>query len=85
MATNKAPVMDEEEGEGEASKESQVKVPESFQAECMKLVNSATTMAQLDYLSSEVNEMRTKISKSQSEVGMDKDSFSDKEMPAIEG
>lgn len=59
----------------------EAKVPESFQKEAMALVQSCPTMACLDFLSSEVNEMRTKMMFSEKKSGLNTDSFSSAEMP----
>lgn len=69
--------MDAGEGSGEG-----VKVPEAFQKEAMALVSSCTSLACLDYLSSEVSEMRQKLMSSQKKSGMATDDFNTDGMPS---
>ena len=58
------------------------KIPEEFQAKVADLLSSCT-LPQLSYLQSEVDDMRSKLMKSQKGAGLNSDSFSDKEMPDL--
>ena len=58
-----------------------VKVPESFQKAATALCQQCNTMACVDFLQSEVAELRQKLSKTQTEGGLDSSNFSSEEMP----
>lgn len=73
-----------EDKEGYSQEESGVKVPEEFQKEAMALVSSCKTMACLDFLSSEVSEMRSKMMSTEKKSGLNKNSFSSADMPESE-
>lgn len=69
-----------------ASKEegdSTVKVPEEFQKRATELVQSCATLPCLDFLQSEVSDMRHKLMSSQKKSGMNTDSFSSADMPEL--
>lgn len=59
-----------------------VKVPEEFQKEAMALVESCKTVACLDFLSNEVQEMRSKLMSSQKKNKLNTDDFSSENMPS---
>lgn len=84
MATSGDEPETKEEGiEGEEGyKNSEVKVPEEFQKEAMALVEGCKTIACLDFLNNEVNEMRQKLMSSQKKAGLNRDDFSAEEMPS---
>jgi hypothetical protein len=72
----------EDTGEDEATETAEgVKVPESFQQECVALVNGVKTLPQLNFLSDLVNEQRTALQKSQKKSGLATDNFSTEGMP----
>ncbi len=70
-----------EAGEGDAMGGEGVKVPEGFQKEAAALVSSCSTMACLDYLSSEINDQRKKLMSSQKKSGNNTDDFNTDGMP----
>lgn len=73
----------EETNDGEGKDEGvQVKVPEQFQKEAMALVQSCSSIACLDFLQSEVSEMRSKMMSTEKKSGLNKNSFSDVDMPS---
>ena len=72
---------DEKEPVDESNQEQQAKVPEQFQREVMGIVESCTTIAQLDFMQAEVSEMRQKLMSSQKKAGLNTDNFSTADMP----
>lgn len=79
------PETSEDKGkEGYSEESGSVKVPEEFQKEAMALVSSCKTMACLDFLSSEVSEMRSKMMSTEKKSGLNKNSFSSVDMPESE-
>jgi hypothetical protein len=72
---------DETEPKEESNQENQAKVPEQFQKEVMGIVESCTTIAQLDFMQAEVSEMRQKLMSSQKKAGLNTDNFSTADMP----
>jgi hypothetical protein len=72
---------DETESKDESTQEQQAKVPEQFQREVMGIVESCTTIAQLDFMQAEVSEMRQKLMSSQKKAGLNTDNFSTEDMP----
>ena len=72
---------DEQEPKDESAQEQQAKVPEQFQREVMGIVESCTTIAQLDFMQAEVSEMRQKLMSSQKKAGLNTDNFSTEDMP----
>lgn len=72
----------EDDVKGEGDENSNVKVPEEFQKEAMALVQSCQTVACLDFLSNEIQEMRQKLMSSQKKNHLNTDDFSTEGMPS---
>lgn len=62
--------------------ESPAQVPEQFQQEATALVEQCDNVHCLDFLMNLVTEMRQKLMSSQKSAGLNKDDFSDKDMPS---
>ena len=71
----------EDEATEKPTSDSGVKVPESFQKECVALLSQCSSEACLDYLSAEVAQMRHKLMSSQKKNHLATDDFSDEGMP----